>query len=500
LATYNEEINKEMITVEAWTSIRYLHAQGKSVRAIARELGISRNTVRAALASNKPPKYVRPARPNPQLKPYVDQIREMLEEKEFIGTRILREIRGKGYKGSTSALYVYLGELKQTRSRTQVTMRFETPPARQAQFDWSVYTIVLGSQVIKVTIFCLTLAYSRRKFYWASLDASQTSIFEAIEAGLHYFGGAPKELLVDNPRAFVSDARPDHFAWNTHFLELCGHYCIQPRACQVRRAQTKGKVERPFFYLEQHFIKGNQWDNFEAFVRDLAAFAAGELDHRIHSTTGEAPIERFAAERDLLTPLPTIPFVGSYARMQKVSRDSLVSFGGCRYSVPWQYAGKQVWLRPSQGRYLVILSQAGQTIAQHTLSDQKKHTVLVPAHYEGLRREAAKTRVVLEEQFLSRFPGLNWFTDALLTQHKNNTAQQLRGILSLADTYAPQAMLAAFEQARSYNTYSHAFIRGLLESHATSSPASPSPQPTQPPTSQVGADLSIYQHILETNQ
>ena len=126
-----------MITVEAWTTIRYLHAQGKSVRAIARELGISRNTVRAALASDKPPKYTRPTRPNPQLKPYADQIREMLEEKEFIGTRILREIRGKGYKGSTSALYVYLGELKQARSQTQVTMRFETPPGRQAQFDWS---------------------------------------------------------------------------------------------------------------------------------------------------------------------------------------------------------------------------------------------------------------------------------------------------------------------------------------------------------------------------
>ena len=484
----------------AWTTIRYLHAQGKSARAIARELGISRNTVRAALASDKAPKYARPARPNPQLKPFVDQIREMLEEKEFIGTRILREVRGKGYKGSASALYVYLGELKQKRSQTQVTMRFETPPGRQSQFDWSTYTIVLGGQAIKVTIFCLTLAYSRRKFYWASLDASQASTFEAIEAGLRYFGGSSKEMLVDNARALVSDTHPDHFAWNLHFLELCGHYCIQPRACQVRRAQTKGKVERPFFYLEQHFIKGNTWDNFEAFARDLAAFAAGELDHCIHSTTGEAPIERFAAERDLLTPLPTTPFVGSYARMQKVSRDSLVSFAGCRYSVPWQYAGKQVWLRTSQGRYLVVLSQAGQSIAQHTLSTQKKHTVLVPAHYEGLRREAAKTRVVLEEQFLSRFPSLNWFTDALLTQHKNNTAQQLRGILSLADTYSPQAMLAAFEQARSYNTYSHAFMRGLLESHGTPSPASPSPKVTQLPTSQVGADLSTYQHILEANQ
>lgn len=486
--------------MEAWTTIRYLHAQGRSARTIARELGISRNTVRAALRSDRLPKYMRPTRPNPQLKPFAEQIREMLEEKAFIGTRILREVRGMGYTGSASALYVYLADLKQTRGKSQITMRFETPPGQQSQFDWSTYTIVLGGQAVKVTIFCLTLAYSRRKFYWVSLDASQASIFEAIEAGLRHFGGCPKEILVDNARALVSDSRADHFAWNPHFLELCGHYCIQPRACRVGRAQTKGKVERPFFYLEQHFIKGNHWDTFEAFARDLAAFAAGELDHCIHSTTGETPIERFAAERDLLTPLPTIPFVGSYARMQKVSRDSLVSFAGCRYSVPWQYAGKQVWLRPSQGRYLVVLSQAGQSIAQHTLSTQKKHTVLLPAHYEGLRRVAAKTRLVLEEQFLSRFPGLNWFTDALLTQHKNNATQQLRAILSLAETYSPQAMLAAFEQARSYNTYSNAFLRGLLENHATLPPIPPSAKAVRLPTSQVGADLTIYQHILEANQ
>ena len=72
---------KEMITVEAWTTIRYLHAQGQSIRAIARELSLSRNTVRAALRGDDLPRYVRPRRPNPQLEPFADQIRQMLVEK-----------------------------------------------------------------------------------------------------------------------------------------------------------------------------------------------------------------------------------------------------------------------------------------------------------------------------------------------------------------------------------------------------------------------------------
>jgi transposase len=489
-----------MITVEAWTTIRYLHAQGKSMRVIARELGISRNTVRAALRSDHPPKYTRPPRPNPQLAAFSEQIKQMWSEKQFIGTRILRELRALGYQGSASALYAHLRELRHTLADRRVTMRFETPAGQQGQFDWACYTIVLAGMATKVTVFCLTLAYSRRKFYWPSLDASQDSIFEALEAGLRYFGGSPKEVLVDNARALVLDAHPARFTWNPHFLELCGHYRLQPRACQVRRPQTKGKVERPFYYLEQHFIKGNAWDSFEAFAHDLAVFAADELDHSIHSTTGEAPIERFAAERDHLTPLATTPFVGSHAQLQKVSWDSLVAFGGCRYSVPWSYAGKRVWLRPSQGRYLVVLSQDAQPIAHHTLAVDKKRTILVAAHYEGLRRGAAKTRVVLEEQFLNRFPDLNWFVDALFIQHKNNAVQHLRGILSLAELYSPPTMLTAFEQARCYNTYSHPFIRGWVERQGTVPAALPTRARVLAPPTPVGADLSIYQHVLEAGQ
>ena len=74
------------------------------MRSIARELGVSRNTVRAALRSDKPPKYVRSARPNPQLEPFAEQIEHMWAEKQFIGTRILRELRVLGYQGSASAL------------------------------------------------------------------------------------------------------------------------------------------------------------------------------------------------------------------------------------------------------------------------------------------------------------------------------------------------------------------------------------------------------------
>ena len=242
--------------MEEWTTIRYLHAQGKGVREISKELGIGRNSVRRALRADERPRYQRPARPNPKLQPFETRIQAWYHQDHLIGSRILRELDKLGYQGGETALYAYLKTLKSALPSTKVTERFETPPGQQGQFDWSPYTIEIGGELRRVIMFGLTLGYSRRKHYSASLDETQGSVFEALEACFWHFEGAPKEVLVDNARAFVVDARPDHFQWNRQFLELCGHYRVQPRACKVRRARTKGKIERPFFFLEQQFKIG----------------------------------------------------------------------------------------------------------------------------------------------------------------------------------------------------------------------------------------------------
>ena len=496
--------------MEAWTTIRYLHAQGKSIRTIAKELSIARNTVRAALREDNPPQYSRPERTNPKIEPFVEQIEHMFFEQQFIGSRILRELKAAGYEGRSTALYDYLRDLKANKPNSRVTERFETPPAKQGQFDWSPYTISIGGHTIKVTVFCLTLAFSRRKFYWPSLNETQISIFEAVEAALNYFGGSPKELLVDNPRAFVTDANPEHFCWNNHFLELCGHYSIKPVACQPARPRTKGKVERPFFYLEQHLIKGNTWDSFDAFARELARFTVDELDCVIHSTTGERPIDRFQQEKDLLTALPPLPFVGTHEEMRKVSWDCLVSFGASRYSVPWPYASKQVWLRSSQGLRLVVRNQKGEEIAVHTIAAKKGSTIINPAHYEGLRNGPPKTRILLEKSFNRIFPDYDWFVEGIFIQNKNNGIDHLRAVLALAELYLPEALIDAFAAAKKYNTYTHRFIRGLLEAsgatkeqQAVASLRWPSNNRTEPDSAQRGSslsltgDLNIYQQILE---
>jgi len=138
--------------MEAWTTIRYLQAQGLGIRAICREVGISRKAVRRALRADGPPRYRRPQRPNSKLEPFAARIRELYYRHHLIGSRILRELRGAGYQGGPTALYAYLRTLKAGRPSSKVTERFETPPGHQGQFDWSPYTIELGGELRRVIL------------------------------------------------------------------------------------------------------------------------------------------------------------------------------------------------------------------------------------------------------------------------------------------------------------------------------------------------------------
>ncbi|MFQ5875918.1 MAG: IS21 family transposase, partial [Dehalococcoidia bacterium] len=449
--------------MEAWTTIRYLYSQGKGKKTIARELGLGRNTVRRALAREGPPRYQRGPRANEKLEPFREEIQRMRQE-GFIGTRILRELRERGYEGSQGGLYNFLRRLKGEEPDPRVCLRYETAPGQQEQFDWSPYTVELGSELRRVVVFSSVLGYSRRKHFTASLDARQDSIYSALEEGFHHFGGAAKQLLVDNDRSFVVDVRPGHFQWNPHFLELCGHYSVQPIACGVGKPRGKGKVENPFRHLEQQVIKGGHWRDFPHFCEDIARFEAEELDLQVHGTTGEPPLQRFQREAQALTPLPPTRFVSTQEEFRKVSWDGLVAFRSNKYGVPAAYSGKRVWVRAVQGHTLQVLNQRGEPVASHVLRSGKGDIVLLEGQYAGLRQP--RTLTVLRQAFLERFPGQRLFVEKLQAQQKFNPEAHLRGILELAQLYTSEVVEQALDLAKAYNTFSKDFIRGLVERHA----------------------------------
>jgi transposase len=440
--------------VETWQQIRHLAALGWSRRAIARELGVSRNTVAVALARVGPPCYTRqgPARPPA---PWQEVVQTGVR-RGLCGARLLEEARQAGYADSRATFYRWLATFREQHREVAAACRFETDPGEQAQFDWATYTLPLGGIATKVYLYSLLLGYSRRVHWFPSLAENQEAVFEALEAGFGHFGGACRFLLVDNAKVFL----------HLH------------RASTPHHPQSKGKVENPFGHLEERLLIGSTWRDFDHFQAELGAFEA-RWEQRVHGTTKVPPVARFAKEQPVLLPLPATPFLPLVESCRQVSKDCLISYGGVRYSVPWPSAGKSVRVRHSQGRDLVVSAASGEVLARHPLRPSGSPPVLCPEHYEGLRRRHLAALHTLCGRFREQYGvgsgAAEGFLQRLLAQHRHHPERPLGQVLELLSA-VPQALaLATLAEAVEFNLCTPRFLAELLRRRLAAPPASSVP-------------------------
>ncbi|MBC3802959.1 hypothetical protein GH808_00685 [Acetobacterium fimetarium] len=186
-----------MKNLEDWAAVQKVYKQSKSKRATADILGISRNTVKKLLGLSEPPKYQRS-----EYGTKIDQYREKIiewrcEPYRFNGTRIFRELRKKGYQGSIGPIYRFLRKVDEDMDdhiSRKATVRHESPPGDQAQFDWSEYEVIIGGRYRKVYCFAMILAASRKKAVCFSQKVDGSAIYEAIQELYDDLGGVTLEV------------------------------------------------------------------------------------------------------------------------------------------------------------------------------------------------------------------------------------------------------------------------------------------------------------------
>ncbi len=488
--------------MEDWVTIRNLQKRGKSIKKIARDLSISRNTVRSALRKESGHNYKREEKINEDLMPYEGYIKEKILVNKLRGSRVLKDMRSKGYGGSKSAFYRYLTKIGKTN--IQSFKPYETAPGEQAQFDWSPYTLTIGRELTKIFIYTYLLGFSRYRVYSASLSENQQSVFEAMEDGIHQSGGVVQRVQTDNARVFVNDPSRRNVKWNKHYLALCGHYGFQHSRSLPRHPWSKGKVENPFDYLEDHFIKDRIYDSFQDLVDKLKVFEQ-EVNNKVHSTTKQKPIDLLSKDQLSMSELPNTRFVGFAETMRKVTSDCLISFQGNKYSVPHHFVGKHVWVRVSKGCTVQVYSPSGKLIATHQLGLSKGTTVMRDEHYKNHHVERGNWERLVAS-FLQIFPDYQWFTDNLKAQKRINPRYHLTQIIELTDYYEHGSLCKAFDQARSYNCYHHGVITALVNS----SPSTDNKQTKNSlskvkplhniPDENISRDISQYNNILKQDQ
>jgi transposase len=448
--------------MENWVTIKNLKAINPemSFREIGRLLQISHNTVKKAVSEGSSPQYLRTEKVNLNLEPFKEVVFEMINVKKFKGSRIFLELQSKGYKGGKTQFYHYLNKIKIDQKQKFFTP-YETSPGEQAQFDWSPYTVLIGGEVTKIYLFCYINGFSRYQVLEVSLSQTQSAIFEALENSILECNGSCGRIQTDNAKSFIYDASVNKFQWNNRYLNFCGHYGFKPTRSLPKRPWSKGKVEKPFSYVENHFIAGGEFRSFEDLQLRLKDFQQ-RVNGRLHSVTQAIPKERFEKEQSSLLPVPEQRYIGIKEEVRKVTCDCLISYGGSRYSVPWMFAGKEVWIRISKGYMLEAYSQNNKLVAVHKLSLKKKAVVIEKEHYRGNNSDRGNFER-LKMDFLSVYPDKEIFIEKLKAAKRINSSYQLFQIVELMKLYSKEDFLDAVNKSLSYNVFNSSFISGYLE-------------------------------------
>jgi transposase len=258
------------------------------------------------------PKY-RPRAPRPckldPFKAYLQARIEAARPRWIPATVLLREIVERGYSGGITQLKAYLAPLK--RREAEPVVRFETPPGKQMQADFT--TIRRGRQPLKA--FVATLGYSRAAFVRFTEREDSGAWLEGLREAFAYFGGVPEEVLFDNAGAVVIErdayGEGEH-RWHPALAALAEEFGFRPRLCRPYRAKTKGKVERFNGYLKGSFVTPLAATLKSAGLTLDVATANAHIgrwldevaQRRIHGTTGVPPAARLAEERLVLLALP----------------------------------------------------------------------------------------------------------------------------------------------------------------------------------------------------
>ena len=393
-----------------WQQVKALKGRGVSIKKIARKLKLSKNTVRKYLRSTEPPQF-KSREYARLLDPYEETIEEMLGKK-YIGTRIYDELVQKGYTGSLSSVHRYIAGKKETdRIKAKATTRVETEPGRQMQYDWKEWHLPVEGKLVKVYLHEVVLSYSRKKYYISSLNITSQDIIRAIAGAVDYFGGFAGELIIDNPKQMVITHKKDGVVcYNDDFLKFCGLYGIQPNACRNYRARTKGKAERPFYYLQEHLLRGLEVKDLCSFDVLLSEFTE-RYNARPHSDLKESPDERFLREKPSLKEIPHIyPAILYDKPIRKVSNDGYISWDGAQYPAPMQYCLKDVRVESELGKKIRVYDLGGQMIAEHAVRLFDKGIRPVHPEHDEINDAYAKKKEAYRagrvKKFIETFPQL----------------------------------------------------------------------------------------------
>ena len=344
--------------------------------ALAEQYGCDYRTVKAAyeeaLQGNKP----KTRRTYPSKLDSFKQIIDIKLEDQCTAKSIFKFIQKKGFDGSYSLVRDYCRGVKKERIQ-KATVRVEYTPGLSAQIDWKEEMRLISSQgeVFRFNIFLYILPYSKKKFITLTFDRKQDTLFECMNDAFYHTGGVPEEIWFDNMKTVVDRSRTQfsQVHLNDRFYSFSKDAGFRTMVCRPFRPQTKGSVEALARTMDRLRVYNHEFYDSTDLIR-IVDELCDELNSEVSQATDEIPDILWKINEkehlhklkdDLLNPY----FEDSIRR--KVTKEAMVIFRKCRYSVDPRYIGKEVDLDLSENEEYVHIYYNGEQIRSHTLTTKR---------------------------------------------------------------------------------------------------------------------------------
>lgn len=444
--------------------IHRLKDLGFSNRQIAKQLQLDRGSVSKYLQNADAPSVKR-AKRSSKLDPYREFIKELIKQYPDIKAPVvLQRLKQKGFEGKITILRDYIKELPGRRLHRQPFIRFESAQGEQMQIDWGHFqSLTYGTTKRKLYALVVIESYSRMLYVFFTHNQKQPALHQGLVNAFNFFGGTPKELVVDNMMTAVTERLGNLIRFNEGFLDFVRPFKITPVACNPGAAHEKGKVENSIKYLRQNFWPLRTFKDLQDVQTQLMQWLKSVANVRIHQTTGQRPVDRFS--KDQLRSLPDLLPDCRETVSVLVHKDFGVRFDSNVYTVPPWNIGKKLVLKADNDT--VCIYYKDKPIATHPRCWERKKRIELPSHKEQVKK--LRNKLYQDKKiavFLSLGPAAANYLQKLASA-KQPLKKTVSRLLALKDEFGTASLLYAVEKASAHNLYGADYVQNILYQEMT---------------------------------
>jgi len=483
------------------STIHLLAKRGKSQRAIARELGISRITVGRVLEE---PIDRHPASRHrtSTVDPYRTQIEQWLQD----GVSIVRMVElaradeAQPFLGGRSTFSDQVRQIRAELARAQadVPMRFEGLPGEYLQVDWGEIRRFPFTQQEPVTryVLCCRLKYSRWSWIAWTSDMRQETLLRGLIDCLLALGFVPWVLVFDNMKTVTSgrDAAHDP-VWHPIFRQVATEFGFHPEACAVGRGNQKGSVESLVKWVKGNFLAGRIFADDADLTRQAAEWMQ-MVNTRVSDATGTPPLERVPEEAARGGVLPASAQDYGFLRTTTVTAESLIHLAGNRYSVPVEWVGTTLTARLYRTR--VGIFHNADEVAQHRRApDGAQRRVITPDHFRSLFTKKPRAQIMLyRQQLLDLSPAAGQYITEVSHRRRERLREEMLATYALFLLHGRDALVEVMDQADARGIYGAEYLEAILATVPTSTIRQPAIAVDLPSQDQVDRHLEQYEAFV----